>query len=302
MDALMKRQAHADAILQQVARVLNHRSFARSRSPARILRALGERVLLTGRAPASQMDLARILDLPADFDPTSNPLVRIHMSKLRRMLARYAEGDGRHDPVVLAIPRNAYRLEGFINGTSESSRAGDVSMAGAGKVDGRAIVLVSEFSAADDSLGTLTRYIALWLVPHLLDLEGIAAIGPLFRESDGSGVATRAMVMRRSRCAFVIEGDCRVGGRGIEIVIRVVDVDDGRVCWTDWLDEPAVADADGYEPMAKMIAARIKNKIASCRAAVTWNHRPSDGAEESAGSVGTPLQRFHGSGTAVAEN
>lgn len=290
MDARLAREANVDAILQQVARVLNHRSFARSRSPVRLLRALGERLLLSGRAPATQVDLARALDLPADFDPTANPLVRIHMSKLRRMLARYAEGDGRRDPVILTIPRNDYRLQGLVNGTEEPTMSDGIAASRASRAAGRAIVLVNEFAAAVEGLDGLTRSIAMWLVPQLLDLEGIVAIGPRLREWDGPAGAARALVVRRSRCDFVIEGDCRSGGRGIEIVVRIVDVADGRVCWTDWLDEPPAAGADGHEPLAKLIAARIGNKIGREWMVAGGTPAKGDGRGDPAAESGQPSE------------
>lgn len=241
--------------------MLNHRSFARSRCPARILRALSERLLLTGRRPATQMDLARVLDLPSDFEPARNPLVRIHMGKLRRMLARYNEGDGRLDPVMLVIPRNAYRLEGFINGLHEATQQERAPTLLPTQDSARSVVLVSEFVPAEEGLRTLTRYLALWLMPQVLDIEGVVAIGPLLRERGTGGIGMWATAARRSSCDFVIEGDCRHGGRGIEIILRIVDARDGRVLWTDWLDEPAVAAADGNDLMAQMIAARVANTI-----------------------------------------
>lgn len=283
MDAHTKREAHTDAILQQVARVLNHRSFARSRCPARILRALSERLLVDGRRPITQMDLARVLELPRDFDPARNPLVRIHMGKLRRMLARYTEGDGRRDPVTLVIPRNVYRLEGFINGVDAESPAqgnGALSKPRA-RDNGQAVVLVSEFVPAEESLRTLTRYLALWLMPQVLDIEGFAAVGPILWERGGVNAGMRDGVAHNYGCDFIAEGDCRHGGRGIEIVIRIVDVHDGSVRWTDWLDEPAVVAAGGHELVAQMIAARVANAIRR-----HWNSNRGLRTADHSGGVG----------------
>lgn len=255
------REAHTDAIVQQVARVLNHRSFSRSHCPARILRALGERLMLVGPKPATQLEIARVLDLPLDFDPGHNPLVRIHMCKLRRMLASYASGDGKHDMVTLVIPRNAYRLEGLIKEAGVATRGESRSARLAANAQGRVVMLVTEFAAAAEDLQKLTRYLALWLVPQLLSSERIAAIGPILRDEHDSAGDALTTFLQRGCCNFFIEGDCRHGGRGVEIIVRIVDVTNGRVCWTDWLDEPSANAADGYELVAKMIAARIAGKI-----------------------------------------
>jgi Tfp pilus assembly protein PilF len=44
----------------------------------------------------------------ADFDPQNDPIVRVEAARLRGMLARYYDGPGRDDPVIIEIPRGSY--------------------------------------------------------------------------------------------------------------------------------------------------------------------------------------------------
>lgn len=44
----------------------------------------------------------------ADFDPQTDPIVRIEASRLRRTLERYYLTSGKDDPVVIAVPKGAY--------------------------------------------------------------------------------------------------------------------------------------------------------------------------------------------------
>ena len=44
----------------------------------------------------------------ADFDPQNDPIVRVEAARLRAMLARYYDGPGRDDPVIIEIPRGTY--------------------------------------------------------------------------------------------------------------------------------------------------------------------------------------------------
>jgi len=44
----------------------------------------------------------------ADFDPQSDPIVRVEATRLRATLARYYEGPGRDDPVIIEIARGSY--------------------------------------------------------------------------------------------------------------------------------------------------------------------------------------------------
>jgi hypothetical protein len=44
-----------------------------------------------------------------DFDPVSDPIVRVEATRLRRALARYYAGEGRADPVRIDLPVGGYR-------------------------------------------------------------------------------------------------------------------------------------------------------------------------------------------------
>ena len=175
MDAKQRPFASIDAMRHQVARVLDHQSFSRSRGPARLLKHLADRLAFNGGLPVTQTELAKVLGLPRDFDPSRNPLVRMHMSKLRRMLSRYAAGDGRNDEVVLELPRNSYQLRAYASPTPAAA-VGEGSLNGnvAAAASSRSLVLVSEFvSPAEPTLGAaLARSLASLLVAELLNLLG----------------------------------------------------------------------------------------------------------------------------------
>ena len=48
------------------------------------------------------------LDRGAEFDPQSDPIVRVEAGRLRLALTRYYAGPGCNDPVVIELPRGAY--------------------------------------------------------------------------------------------------------------------------------------------------------------------------------------------------
>ena len=43
-----------------------------------------------------------------DFDPQTNPIVRVEAWRLRHALARYYSGEGRDDLIVIEVPRGSY--------------------------------------------------------------------------------------------------------------------------------------------------------------------------------------------------
>ncbi len=42
------------------------------------------------------------------FNPVTDPIVRVEAARLRRRLARYYAGSGKHDPIEIAIPKGSY--------------------------------------------------------------------------------------------------------------------------------------------------------------------------------------------------
>jgi hypothetical protein len=44
----------------------------------------------------------------ASFNPVTDPIVRVEAARLRRRLSKYYAGSGKHDPIVIAIPKGSY--------------------------------------------------------------------------------------------------------------------------------------------------------------------------------------------------
>lgn len=289
MDPKKRIPASMEATRQQVARVLNHRSFSRSRGPARLLVHLADQLASNGGCPASQLELARVLGLPEGFDPNRNPLVRMHMSKLRRMLDRYARGDGRHDAVMLEIPRNNYRLVGLVTGAVEAGDGpGDAALAlpvRRRRSHERTILLVVEFEGFADFDGAVefsvdpgreggpehvnavfSRDVAFWLVAELLENRHVTAIGPLFQERVRRERVASGTIAHRCGAQYSLEGDFSEGRRGLQLGVRLVDSGSGATVWTDWLDDPTDLMVDGAGRAARRLAARIANRLQQCPA------------------------------------
>ena len=256
--------ASVSAAQHQVARVLNHRIFAKSRCAARLLAFLAERLLADGGCPASQSDLARVLGFSNDFDPATNPLVRIHMSKLRRILESYASDHGRSDPVALAIPRHSYQLVALCN-TSATDKV-DPTTAKTSRVSvefRRQVLLVTEFMtvATDPFTDSLSRQLALTLVQVFVDCPMFAAIGPTWRSRLRDERSTVASFALRRGVEFVLDGKLAPGCRGLHASIRIVHALTDAVCWTHWIDAPVDLSRDTPESAAAWLAARIAELV-----------------------------------------
>ena len=70
------------------------------------------------------------LSRPRDFDPKTDPIVRVQIHRLRQKLKEYYDADGLHDSIVIEIPKGQYlpffawtgRMEARVGGKSVSAR------------------------------------------------------------------------------------------------------------------------------------------------------------------------------------
>jgi len=102
-------QPHAGEIRRQLARLLASDVFRFSLRLTRFLEFVVE-TTLAGKAGTIKAYTVAVAALGRgdDFDPQSDPIVRVEALRLRAALARYYEGPGRDDPIIIAIPRGSY--------------------------------------------------------------------------------------------------------------------------------------------------------------------------------------------------
>lgn len=266
--------ADLDQLQRQVIRVLNHRSFSRSRGPARLLRHLAEAMFSNGGRPATQPELARVLGLPAEFDPTQSPLVRMHMSKLRRMLDAYARGDGSHDSVVLELPRNSYSLRGFRRqerGSDPQNHADGVRSAVTANVSrgaaARQLLVVIQYDClrASSDLPVLSRLLASTVVAELVSSSRFAAVGPLLRDRVAAANRTIPAAVKHCGASLYLDGEVMLGGRGIQVTTKLMNTSQITPIWTDWLDDPvpSLSGTDG-STAAEHLARRVASRLEEC--------------------------------------
>jgi TolB-like protein len=94
---------------QQLERILGSPGFARNERLSRFLRFVVERHL-DGREHDLKESLIAIevFGRPADYDPKRDPVVRAEASRLRARLAEYYQNEGKHDPLIIEIPKGGY--------------------------------------------------------------------------------------------------------------------------------------------------------------------------------------------------
>jgi tetratricopeptide (TPR) repeat protein len=91
------------------ARLIASEEFRASPQLVRFLRFVTEAALDGHAARITSYAIAvDALGRGAQFDPQSDPIVRVEATRLRRAIERYYAGSGAHDPVLILLPRGSY--------------------------------------------------------------------------------------------------------------------------------------------------------------------------------------------------
>jgi hypothetical protein len=84
-------------------------TFAKSQNLARLLKYLCRKYFEGQASELKEFNIGvEALGRLADFDPTSNSIVRVELFRLREKLKRYYETEGLHDPVVIVLKPGNY--------------------------------------------------------------------------------------------------------------------------------------------------------------------------------------------------
>jgi hypothetical protein len=89
--------------------VLASEAFSKSQSLARLLSYLCAKYFDGRACDLKEYNIGvEALGRPADFDPTSNSVVRVELHRLREKLKKHYEAEGLHDPVVIVLEPGKY--------------------------------------------------------------------------------------------------------------------------------------------------------------------------------------------------
>ena len=107
---------------EALRRILASAGFANSPRMSRFLQFVVEETVAGRGGDLKEYVVGlRVFDKPESFNPTVDPTVRVEASKLRAKLARYYDLEGRHDPVVVEIPKGHYAARFSLRPRSEVS-------------------------------------------------------------------------------------------------------------------------------------------------------------------------------------
>ena len=96
--------------LRQTQRILQSAAFRNATTLQQLLQFLAERALAEPQQePLKEYTIGvEAFGRPSDFDPKTDTIVRVQTHRLRHKLKEYYESEGRHDPILVEIPKGHY--------------------------------------------------------------------------------------------------------------------------------------------------------------------------------------------------
>lgn len=235
------RTPTVDQVRGQAEKIMQTGPLARVNRARKLFQYIVDQTLGGNSKRLKQYSIAtEALGRGTDFDPDTDPIVRLEASKLRRALDDYYLRSGSSDPVRISIPKGSYvPVFELLDGKSGESKA---DPAPAGIVNygtqtlsvQRLLIIPPQVQLKNGAAQTLTdglfeqlnvelaRYSDISLVTHS-EIHGDMAIDLV-----GAGV--------KSQARFVVSGSARENGEQVRITVRLHDVRAGSIIWIECFD------------------------------------------------------------------
>lgn len=194
-------------VLDQLERILGSTDFDTSERSREFLRFVVGETLDGREADMTQHSIATsVFGRRDDFDPTTDPIVRMQAGRVRRALEHYYLTAGSDDPLLIELPKGGYTPR-FRRAVSPHSRP---------------TLLVEPFSnaTADPSVDFIVQGLASDIA---IELDRYGDVDVFLGQPQETS--------RPSQPRFVVSGTLVTAEDALKISLRLVDTDTGRQLW-----------------------------------------------------------------------
>ena len=232
-----------DNVRDQLKRILASPEFSAGKRFRQFLRYVVEQSLNGQSESIKQYNIAvEALGYGVDFDPLSNPAIRILARRLRRALDQYYNTHGIEDSIRIDIPKGGYVPDftknhnpaQFPDSKECATLIPSTTPLGA-STPSIAVIMFTCLNSGDtfDHLATgLTEEIIIALTPF----QNFLVVGPLAREAAYGTLPNIRRIAQKYGVRFVLDGTLRVEGEKVRLTIRLADTVNGQQLWGQTLN------------------------------------------------------------------
>jgi TolB-like protein/Tfp pilus assembly protein PilF len=249
----------------QLERILSSPHFAAAERSKRFLRFIVDETLADRRENLKEYTLAvEVFDRDADFDTSTNPIVRVEASRLRRRLEHYYLTLGREDPVLIEIPRGTY-VPAFqskvdvlhIQEDLAALDSEEVPDFGGGLAGGPWIVVLP-FTNLDESEDVFANGITAEIITALSRFRDFHVIAR-DTSSNHNGKEGAVRIGRQLGVGYILQGSTRREEKRLRIHAEVASGTTGEVLWAERYERDLNVDSifDIQEEIASHVVATV---------------------------------------------
>jgi TolB-like protein/Tfp pilus assembly protein PilF len=269
----------------ELDRILQSPGFTHSDRMARFLRCVVERALAGHGDELKEYLLGvEVFDRKPDYDPRTDPIVRVEARRLRSKLQEYYEHNGKDSQVHIELPKGGYSPTFHPPGPDPHR---------ASRLDRPRSVAV--LPIADNSRNGECDYLCEGVTQEIIHaLTKATDLRVVAWQSAARFTATEAdiyTVGRQLGVSYVLRGTLRAAGGRIRLLAQLIDTSNGEYVWSESYDRRMADVFDIEQDISAAIVRALQTQIGACRRPTAnhevyglylkgryhWNKRTEDG-------------------------
>jgi TolB-like protein/Flp pilus assembly protein TadD len=258
-----------DQVRAQLDKMVASRLFARSERLCRFLRFCAE-LALDGKSDSLKEQLVgvEVFDRGSDYDPRTDPIVRVEARRLRAKLKAYYTSSGRSDCLLIDVPKGAYvpafRMRNVTQPSASQSRTPQTRSQATPSTPGERSIAVLPFTNLTPDAGAdyfsdgLTEELIYLLtrIPSLRVVAWTSMSQMRGREQDLTGIGQELKV------ATVLRGSVRRTTSRVRVTAQLIDTESGNYLWSEAYDRQLENVVAIQEEMARAIVDTLQLTLA----------------------------------------
>jgi serine/threonine-protein kinase len=204
----------------------------------------------------------------SSFDPRTDPLVRVQARRLRARLDRYYQAEGRHDDVIIELPKGGY-TPSFRRRSGRSSARVSLGATFASRNTVAVLPFADQTPAQD--LRFFCDGLSEEIIHGLTKFRSLRIIAT--DVADHTNGQTREAATRLG-AAMLIYGSVRRSGERIRVTAQLVDSATGTYLWSDAFDTPTDDAIAAPEAIAQKILKTLEPELLES-GEPRWTRRPT---------------------------
>ncbi|HXI43085.1 MAG TPA: hypothetical protein VNH83_24095 [Bryobacteraceae bacterium] len=253
-----------ESVHQQLHRVLKSRVFSRSKELCRFLQFAVEQKLRNRTVRLKEYLIGvTVFERGENFNPGTDPIVRVQARRLRSKLTLYYETEGRADTVVIELPCGGYVPVFQLRSAVEHMRRLQ-PLDSAPAETRRSVVVLPFVNIGPDANERFSDGLTEELI-HVLsktaDLRVVARTSSFHFKGKTDDIRSIGV---RLGVDTLVEGSVRSDGNRLRVSAGLIDVADGGLLWSGVYEQTAAemfaVQKDISEQIAKKITAHLAPK------------------------------------------